>query len=302
MSFLAFILIVFSAVLHASWNLLGKRSTMSISFYTAMCITACMVWLHVQFWTPVNIFRLPGEFFLFLILSVVSDICYCLGLVRAYRTMEMSTAYPMMRALPILLTALVTSLLGWGSALSPLAIAGMAVVFLGCMMMPLKDFSHFKFKDYLNRNLLFIVLVACGTTGYTILDKEAQNVFAVSCQDLNKITLSLTYYSTRSVTLTSALMLLVLIWPGELKTFKNLLRQNWKMPLLAGLSASMTYTTVLLAMNYVDNASYVQVFRQLGLIFGMAGSILILKERCTWPKVIGVLLILSGLAMTVIKL
>ena len=101
MSFLAFILIVFSAVLHASWNLLGKRSTMSISFYTAMCITACMVWLHVQFWTPVNIFRLPGEFFLFLILSVVSDICYCLGLVRAYRTMEMSTAYPMMRALPL---------------------------------------------------------------------------------------------------------------------------------------------------------------------------------------------------------
>ena len=64
---------------------------------------------------------------------------------------------------------------------------------------------------------------------------------------------------------------------------------------------SMTYTTVLIAMNYVDNVSYVQVFRQLGLIFGMAGGIFILKERFTFPKLIGVVLILSGLALTVLK-
>ena len=52
MTFTAFFLIVFSAVLHASWNLVAKRSSMSLSFYTLIGVAACTIWLHVQFWTP----------------------------------------------------------------------------------------------------------------------------------------------------------------------------------------------------------------------------------------------------------
>ncbi|MBO7329253.1 MAG: hypothetical protein J6W00_10840, partial [Lentisphaeria bacterium] len=69
----------------------------------------------------------------------------------------------------------------------------------------------------------------------------------------------------------------------------------------AGLFASFTYITVLLAMNYVSNVSYVQVFRQIGLIFGMAGGIIILKEHCSLPKIVGAALILFGLVLTVLK-
>ena len=53
-------------------------------------------------------------------------------------------------------------------------------------------------------------------------------------------------------------------------------------------------------MNYVTNVSYVQVFRQLGLPIGMCLGVLILKERCTLNKVIGLILILTGLAVSVI--
>lgn len=303
MTFFAFILIVFSAVLHASWNLVAKRSKMTLSFYTLICCTACILWLHVQFWTPVNVLALPGKFYILLLASVFSDLFYCTGLVRAYRTMEMSTAYPMMRSLPILLTAAVTTLLGLGSALTPLAMVGMVVVFIGCMMMPLTDFSHFNARDYFNSKWFYIFLVACGTTGYTILDKQAQVVFSgvQEYSNLSKPVLSLTFYSCRSVCLTSLLLLSVALTPGEIKNFREVLREKKTMAIMAGLFASMTYTTVLLAMNYVDNVSYVQVFRQLGLIFGMAGGILILKERCSAPKLAGVTLILAGLVMTVLK-
>ena len=92
-----------------------------------------------------------------------------------------------------------------------------------------------------------------------------------------------------------------MLYPGEVQNFKNILKNQRSWVLLAGLFASFTYATVLLAMNYVSNVAYVQVFRQLGLIFGMTGGILILKEHCSAPKIFGVLLILSGLAMTVIK-
>lgn len=82
--------------------------------------------------------------------------------------------------------------------------------------------------------------------------------------------------------------------------FINIFRERQWSAVAAGLFASMTYVTVLLAMNYVTNVSYVQVFRQLGLIFGLLGGVLILKERCSMPKVIGTLLIISGLILTVL--
>ena len=186
MTLLAFLLIVFSAGLHALWNLLAKRSTMSVAFYAVICMTSASLWLHTQLWTPVNVAKLPGLFFVYIIASVFSDLCYCLGLVRAYRTMEMSTAYPMMRSLPLLLTAAVTSLAGWGAPLTPLALLGMGVVFIGCLMMPMKDFSHFNLKEYFSSKMFFIFLVACGTTGYTIFDSQAQHVFREAYPELAK--------------------------------------------------------------------------------------------------------------------
>ena len=102
MSWFAFFLIVGSAGLHATWNLLAKKSVMTVSFYGAICMTACLMWIHTQFWTPVRYFDLPVMFWVYLLASVLSDLVCCLGLVRAYRTMEMSTAYPMMRSLPLL--------------------------------------------------------------------------------------------------------------------------------------------------------------------------------------------------------
>ena len=300
MTLWAFLLIVFSACLHASWNLLAKRSAMTVAFYTVICITAVTMWCHVQFWTPLKVWQMPLLFYLYIAGSVASDAVYCLGLVRAYRTMEMSTAYPMMRSLPLLFTAAVTSVAGWGAPLTPLALLGMLVVFIGCMIMPMKDFKSFRWQDYLNSKMFFIMIVACGTTGYTIFDSQAQGVLRQVYTDAAKPLISLSYYSTRGICLTATLLILTLILPGELTNFKNIFcRKQW-MAFAAGAFASLTYVTVLLAMNYVTNVSYVQVFRQLGLIFGLLGGIIILKERCSAPKITGTLLIIAGLVITVL--
>ena len=70
--------------------------------------------------------------------------------------------------------------------------------------------------------------------------------------------------------------------------------------MLAGLFASFSYALVLCAMNYVTNVSYVQVFRQMGLPIGMVLGVLVLKERCTSNKVTGLIMILLGLAISVL--
>ena len=300
MSFTAFFLLLLSVTFHASWNLVAKKSATTIAFYTVICMTSALCWLHLQFWTPVNVLGLPGKYYIFMACSVLSDLIYCCGLVRAYRTMEMSTAYPMMRSLPLLLTAALTTLLGWGKPLTAMALSGMAVVFAGCLMMPLSDFKNFKISNYINSHLLFILMVACGTTGYTVFDSQAQQIMRSELPDISKPVMALTYYSSRGIVLTLTLFTVVFLLKNERANLKRLITErNWT-PVLAGLFATFSYGLVLIAMNYVSNVSYVQVFRQLGLLVGVAGGILILKERCSAPKITGSLLIVTGLIMTVL--
>jgi len=213
----------------------------------------------------------------------------------------MATAYPVMRALPIILTAFAISLLGWGKPLTVFSYLGFFIVFCGALLMPQDSFSGFKLSNYLDKNMLFIMVVACGTTGYTIFDSQAQKILSGCIQDIAAPIRSLTYYSTRGIVLSSALWLLCI----SMKTTRNdimkmITEKTWKQGILAGIFASFSYTLVLCAMNYVTNVSYVQVFRQLGLPIGMGLGVLILKERCSGTKILGVILILLGLAISVI--
>ena len=300
MTLTAFLLLLLSVTFHASWNLIAKKSTMSISYYMVICMTSASCWLHLQFWTPVDVFALPGKYYLLMFCSVLSDLLYCSGLVRAYRTMEMSTAYPMMRSLPLLFTAAITGILGLGKPLTPMAFTGMSVVFAGCMLMPLKSFSDFKIRNYINPSLLFVTIVALGTTGYTVFDSQAQAVLRAAVEGVSKPVLALTYYSTRGIMLSTALLTLVLCLKKERENLKTIVKERNFTPVFAGCFATFAYALVLIAMNYVSNVSFVQVFRQLGLLVGVAGGIIILKEQCSATKITGSLLIVSGLVMTVL--
>ncbi|MBO4631146.1 MAG: EamA family transporter, partial [Lentisphaeria bacterium] len=126
-------------------------------------------------------------------------------------------------------------------------------------------------------------------------------ILKTCAQDISSPLRSLTYYSTRGLALSSTLWLICLLFKAnrqDLLAFRD--RKQLKQGMLAGIFASFSYLLVLCAMNYVTNVSYVQVFRQLGLPIGMGLGVLILKERCTLIKVIGMVLILVGLAVSVL--
>ena len=282
--------------------MVARKNRMTVPFYAVICTTAMLFWIHVQFWTPVTVWKMPGRFWLMLYASVLSDVIYCLGLMQIYKRMEMATAYPVMRALPIILTALATFVLGWGKPLTALSCLGFLIVFSGALLMPLNSFSDFKLSNYLNLNMLFILVVACGTTGYTIFDSQAQHVLKGCIPDISAPIRSLTYYSTRGMALSSTLWIVCLPFKSarqDVLAFRD--RKLLLQGMLAGLFASFSYALVLCAMNYVTNVSYVQVFRQLGLPIGMCLGVLILKERCTLNKVVGLILILAGLVVSVIS-
>lgn len=300
MSWIAFFLIISSAGLHAGWNLLAKKSRMTPAFYGIICTICALFWWHTMIWTPVDVSGLPWVFWLYLACSLACDVLYCFGLSSAYKRLEMSTSYPMMRALPLLFTALVTSLLGLGSALSLIAICGMVVVFIGCMLMPMKDFASFNVRSYLNRGLLFVLLVALGTTGYTVFDSQAIKTITANVSGISKPMISLTYYATRIISLTLVMWCYMLLSPSARATVKEFWEKRDRMPIYAGLFASCSYVLILLSMGYVTNVSFVQVFRQMGMVIGVLLGFLILKEKCTLTKIAGVLLIMLGLVLTVL--
>jgi drug/metabolite transporter (DMT)-like permease len=303
MTFTAFFLIVCSAVLHASWNLIAKKNTMSVTLYAILGTCGSIFWLHVLFWTPIRITSLPLLFWCMVIGSVFSDVfLYCFGLIQAYKRMDMATAYPIMRALPILFTAFITSMLGLGAPIRTISIIGFFLVFCGSLLMPLVKFSDFKLSQYANKTMFFIIMVAFGTTGYTVFDSQALAILRDVCEGsgVSKLSITLTYYVVRVLVLTTTLYILVF----SMKSQRAVLKDYWKKrnysPFIAGACATMTYVLVLIAMNYVTNVSYVQVCRQLGLPIGMAAGIIFLKEESSPVKWIGVCLILIGFAVAVL--
>lgn len=302
---LAFFLILASAGLHATWNMIAKKTGASLAFYALLGTVGALWSSGVRFFSPLHFLSQPPAFHAWLVGMVVSELCYARGLYLSYRSLDMSTAYPLMRSIPLLLLAGITTAFGFGDPLGPFAIAGMGMVFAGCLVLPLRSFSEFSPSRYLDRNFGYILLVAFGTTGYTLCDKQAQLVMHEAAEaavmSVSKPVLSLTYYSFRVMTLTTVLWIVVFCNRSTRAEAAELWRnRDWR-PFVAGCCSSLTYVLVLMAMNYVSNVSFVQAFRQIGLLFGLLEGVFILKERCTAPKVVGLALVLVGLAVSVLK-
>lgn len=222
-----------------------------------------------------------------------------IGLSRAYRLADVSLAYPLARALPVIMTALVTISLGLGARPSALAIFGMLVIMMGCVLMPMKSFSDLHWKNYWNRALLGILVAAAGTTGYTIFDSEGLRLLLAN-ENVSRWQGAATYSCMREMVLLISLSSYVLSVPHErARLTKDLFCHPH--PYFAGVFAAAAYLLVLIAMGFVSNVSFIQAFRQMSLPVSVLLGMVFLKEKCSAAKLTGVALIVAGLILTVLK-
>ena len=112
--------------------------------------------------------------------------------------------------------------------------------------------------------------------------------------------ISLSYYGIRGALLVSALTVFVMLYAPERRIWIDFWKKRNYMPLLGGVAGALAYATVLIAMNFVTNVTYVQMLRLLALPLGLFTGIFILKERGTVSKFTGVALILTGLLLTIL--
>ncbi len=299
MSVTAVLLLLVAAFTHAGWNVFSKKEHPTLAFYLLANIIGMLSVLPLICFYWSKIFFIPAFVWICLVCSGLFLAVYMAFLAGAYRTGDLSIAYPLARALPAIFIALITTLLmGKIQVISPGFVIGIVFVTAGCLILPLQHFSHFAFLQYRNLSCLLAIMAAGCITGYTIIDSEALGYFRKLPGDgFNPLNTTLIYMALEAVAASFWKGLLVLCSGRERKSFVEVLKGKKVSAAKTGIGIYLTYGLVLLSMNFVTNVSYVAAFRQLSIPIGaIMGMVFIGESRCL-PKITGVVIIFAGLIL-----
>ncbi|MCK5199580.1 MAG: hypothetical protein KAR21_14570 [Spirochaetales bacterium] len=292
MNSLVAVLVLLSALLHVSWNTLGKKRTPSAAFFFTASSVSVLVLFPILLILGFD-FSIYRNVWIYLAVSGFFQSVYYTGLAGAYRTGEMSITYPLARALPVLFVPFVSFLAGSMEGLTIYSLIGMFIVFTGCLILPQETLGRLSFKEYFKVYTLFAVLAAVGTTGYTLLDSRAMIIIRSTTGD--SILNAVFYFTFQMIFVSIFLGFYILINKDEQgKLFKILKKE--KLPTVsAGLMVAAAYIIILICYPMVTHVSYVTAFRQISIPLGAFTGMFFLKEKWSTPKILGVAIIFSGL-------
>ncbi|TRN22212.1 EamA family transporter [Vibrio furnissii] len=301
MDVLAIGLVVFSAVLHAGWNILGKSHAGSgVAFTMAASLSACLLLTPYLIWYLVTVgwTTLPPAFWCLLLISGLAQMVYLVGLIVAYRHADVGVIYPIARALPVMMVGALSMWLG--HTLTQFQWLGFVLITLGCMLVPLTGFRQFTPRSYFNVGVLWALVAALGTTGYSVIDKEALLLLTQAAGEVLGNSYSAIFYLGVQFW---AMVLPVILWCVVTGNRKELQRawQIRKAASMAGVMMASTYGLVLFAMTMTDNVSLVVALRQISIVMGLFMGVWFLAEKWHYTRGAGVVLILSGIVLTLGK-
>ena len=298
MTLFSFILTFISVFLHAGWNFISKACNCTVAFYTVSNVVAAIMLLPAFIISPLPFDKLDFSFFIFFAGSVVFETLYSLGLIGAYKKGDISSVYPMVRALPVIMIAIISISFRLGATPNIFAIIGFALVTLGCFILPQAKLSSINLKCFTNKAIFPILLAAIGTTGYTLCDSLALKVLSKQ-MPVTAISTVASYFFLVECGLSIGLSLFIFN-AQEISNLKNNCIKSIY-PYLTGIFSCLAYLLILFAMSFATNVAYIQAFRQMSLPIGVAMGVIFLKEKLSVCRLTGITIIFIGLLLTVIK-
>jgi drug/metabolite transporter (DMT)-like permease len=241
---------------------------------------------------------IPAGVWGLLLLTGCSQALYYTALAGAYRSGDLSLTYPMVRALPVLLVAGASFLLGRGAEISPLSFAGMVLVAAGCLLIPLQQAGLLRSLASQRLTLALIFLAALGTTGYLLIDDTALHLLRqVPNFPIASGLIPILYIEIETLAILLPLGLYVLLNSTERTAWQTLRGPALRTALLSGLVITAGYGLVLVAMTLARDVSYVTAFRQVSIPIGAMLGILALKEPAYPAKLAGTGILFVGLVL-----
>jgi drug/metabolite transporter (DMT)-like permease len=301
MTAIAILLVTISAFAHAFWNLLGKRQNPSTAFFfiasalAAVCLSPLLFVYH-------DIFAyIPMRVWLWVGITSIFEAIYYIGLAGAYRHGDLSVAYPLARALPVILVAILTAALKLGNPLNLVGVAGILLVAIGCLLLPLRNVRQIRMDRSLMICCALASLAALGTTGYTLVDNQALFDLRVAPGiGLSRIEIAFFYLALCSITITLVVGIYILFSSFERSELDTIWRNGKGMAFITGLLIVGTYGLVLTAMEYAGNVSNIAAFRQLSIPLGAILGVVVQHEPAYPAKVASIGIIFTGLVLIIL--
>lgn len=286
MSPLAIGLILISACTHAGWNLLARQQRSEMAFFVRM-LTIIIIAGFLPVMISESMTRsLSAKAWLCLSGSGLCGGLYLYSLATAYNSADFTIVYPAARALPVLLIGLgdvlrgrFLTLPGW---------LGLTLVVAGCFLTPHHSFREFSIRRYFHRSVLWILLAALGTVGYSLLDKVASEVVLTGPATAGRYCYVFFLFS--------GVVLMLLRWITISSGCENS-SVGWQGPVIGAICFFGSYWLVLWAYQLGRHASYVVAFRQFSIVIGVVIAFVIYKERGVGVRILATVLITIGLVL-----
>jgi drug/metabolite transporter (DMT)-like permease len=270
MSLIVFGVVLFAALVHASWNAVVKGGSDTL-LTTALVASAAslLALIGIVFLPLPSIASWP-----FIVASTVLQSSYFVLLALAYRVADMSQTYPLMRGTAPLIVAIVSVVL-LREPLSAAAWLGVAVICAGILSMAANV------RPGQGKGVALALINAVVIAGYTLVDGVGVRISG------SPVAYALWIFFLTGLPLAAWA---VIARRGVLLQYA---RANWRQGIVGGIGASLSYGLALWAMTLAPVA-VVAALRETSIVFGAAISYYILGERVTRVRVIGACVIAAG--------
>lgn len=278
---LATALVLFAAVLHATWNTLVKFSGERLLVIASMDAVAMIFALAaVAFVMPP-----PSHVWPWMVASALFELFYRYLLIQAYRVGDLGLVYPLMRGLsPLVVLGL--TLFFAGEVLTSQQIIGILLIPCGMVCLLWQGGGGAR----LPWSMLPVVgLIGLCIGSYTWIDGQALKLGAQPLDYLVWLTL-------------------ISAWPFPLlaigykrAAFTLFWREQWRLGLTVGLCVLLSYALVLWAMQ-LGSVAEAAALREISVILVVLFGMRYLKEPFGRPRLLACGLVLLGMLLMKLKL
>lgn len=275
-------LVLISAVMHATWNVLAKRSADPLAFLFAISAGGLVIYA-----VPVAVVLADegasSRVIPFLLVSGTLEMAYTLFLAAAYRNGALSLTYPIARGTGVVLVPLLAIPL-LDERPTAIALLGVATILLGFVTISVlgardrvaEEIAHGR------RGMMFALLTGLTIASYSLIDKAG-------VKHANPLIYVYGLIGMQS------LLLLPYILARRRAAVATAWRTNRNAIIAGGVLNIGTYLIVLAAMKVSGSKiGYIVPLRETSIVFATLLGVVILKERIGNVRIAGSILIAAG--------
>ncbi|KAB8049468.1 EamA family transporter [Janthinobacterium rivuli] len=278
MSGLVVAVVLFAALLHASWNAIVKSGKDTFLSTVLVSVGAALISLAVL---PFVEAPAPASW-PYLLASAVAQLAYYSLLAAAYRAGDMSHAYPLMRGSAPLIVALAS----WpliGERLSSMQMGAVACICAGifALYFAARLPATAAVRKNTGRATAFALVNACVIASYTLIDGIGVRLSGAPAA-----------YTMWIFVLNGAGLLLwtVLRRPADLLAYAQ---TQWRLAAFGGVGTLASYGLALWAMTQAPVAA-IAALRETSILFAIAIAALFLREKISPRRYLAIGLIAAG--------